>query len=128
MRRRLLLALLPLLFALLVALELPLAQTYAARLTQDLFIESIGDARRFADRADETMTSLAGYGPLADEVLRARTLRGRTVTIVDREREPIVPRVDPAADASDARRRDGARSSAGSPRGRRRRGRGAPSR
>ena len=95
MRRRLLLALLPLLFALLVALELPLAQTYAARLTQDLFIESVGDARRFADRADETMESLAGYGPLADEVLRARTLRGRTITIVDREREPIVPQVTP---------------------------------
>ena len=93
MRRRLLLALLPLLFVLLVALEVPLAQTHADRLTQDLFIESIGDARRFTARGDELMRGLAGRRQLADELLRERTTRKRTITIVDDQEDPVVPEV-----------------------------------
>ncbi len=90
MRRRLLLALLPLLTALLVALELPLVQNDAARRTQDLFITCVVDAQRFAARADETMRMLAGGGPLREELGEFRRLSGRTVTIVDREGEPAL--------------------------------------
>jgi signal transduction histidine kinase len=90
MRRRLLLALLPLLLALLAALEVPLAQSHAARLTQALFIDSIGDAQRFAGLADQTMHDVAGRGPLEQEVRHSAQLRNRTVTIVDQENEPVL--------------------------------------
>jgi signal transduction histidine kinase len=103
MRRRLLLALLPLLFVLLVALEVPLAQTYAARLTQDLFIESIGDARRFAARGDEAMQALAGRRQLAEELRTQRRIRGRTITIVDRDSALVVPEATPAIEPATAR-------------------------
>jgi signal transduction histidine kinase len=95
MRRRLLLALLPLLFVLLVALEVPLAQTYADRRTQELFIESIGDARALGAGADETMRRLAGRRALAARVRDERTLRGRTITIVDEDGDRLLPEVTP---------------------------------
>ena len=99
MRRRLLLALLPLLLALLAALEVPLAQSHAARLTQELFIESMGDAQRFAGLADQTMHDVAGRGPLEQEVRHSAQLRNRTVTIVDQENEPVLGHGDAASPA-----------------------------
>jgi hypothetical protein len=54
-RRRLLLVLVPLLVALLAALMVPLAQTYAARETQDLYIEHVGFAQRFAALAEPVL-------------------------------------------------------------------------
>lgn len=92
MRRRLLLALLPLLVALLAALEVPLAQTHAARLTQDQFIDAIGDAQRFAGLADQVLRNVAGRGLLDEEARNYARLRGRGVTIVDQENEFLLPR------------------------------------
>jgi signal transduction histidine kinase len=90
MRRRLLLALLPLLLALLAALEVPLTQSHAARLTQGLFIDSMSDAQRFAGLADQTIHDVAGHGPLEQEVRHAAQLRNLTVTIVDQDGESVL--------------------------------------
>lgn len=91
MRRRLLLVLLPLLTALLGALEVPLAQTYAAGLTQELFIKRIGDAQRFAERADPILRNrYAGLRGLEAELRRNKDLFGFTVTVVDRDKSVLV--------------------------------------
>ena len=86
MRRRLLLVLLPLLTALLAALEVPLAQTYGDRLTQDLFLKRSTDVERFAALADPILRSDSGHNTLQAE-LRTYTglLPGVTVTVFDND-------------------------------------------
>jgi signal transduction histidine kinase len=82
-RRRLLLVLLPLLTALLVALEVPLVQTHAASLTQELFIKRIHDAQRFAGRADPVLRNGYGLRALQAELTQYTDVSGVTVTIVN---------------------------------------------
>jgi signal transduction histidine kinase len=90
-RRRLLLVLLPLLTALLGALEVPVAQTYAAGLTQVLFINQIEDAQRFAAKADRLLRDdLPVQGALDAELRRHAETYGVEVTLVDRNEEVLI--------------------------------------
>jgi signal transduction histidine kinase len=99
-RRRLLLVLLPLLTALLGALEVQLAQTYAARLTQDEFIKRVGDAQRFAAKADRLFGNSreAGRRALKGELTQYKELYGVDVTVVDLDTNVLIRtgRVSPA--------------------------------
>ncbi len=90
MRRRLLLALLPLLAVLLAALEVPLAQSYADRLSQGLFIERLGDADRFAALADRTLRGGSTGRALQAEIQRYDELYGAEVAIVDADRRLVL--------------------------------------
>ena len=84
MRRRLLLALVPLLMLLLGALEVPLAQTYAARLTQDLFIEQVGIAQDFAADAEPVLRDITASRRFLRAKLEAeQRYHERAVQIVD---------------------------------------------
>ena len=91
MRRRLLLVLLPLLTALLVALEVPLAQTHAARLTQDRFIDGVVDAQRFAGLGDQVLRNVAGRGALDQEARNYARFAESRVAIVDQEVNLLLP-------------------------------------
>lgn len=91
MRRRLLLVLLPLLTALLAALMVPLAQMYAARHTQDLFIAHLGHAEQFAALAEPILRhdqELAAVG----HQLRAyaNVTPGVTVSIFNNNKTPVL--------------------------------------
>jgi signal transduction histidine kinase len=89
-RARLLVVLLPLLATLLAALGVPLAQSYAGNLTQELFIERLGDARRFATRADATLRGLSGMRPLESELRRTDELLDVAVAVIDAEGRVVV--------------------------------------
>jgi len=90
-RRRLLLVLLPLLTVLLGALEVPLAQTYAASLTQNLFNNQIEDAQRFAAKADRVLRDdLPIPGALKTELQRHTDTYGAKVTLVDVDEEVLL--------------------------------------
>ena len=90
MRRRLLLVLLPLLAGLLAALEVPLMQSHADRLSQRLFIERLGDADRFATLADRTLRGAGASRPLQAELRRYDELYGTEVGIVDADRRLVL--------------------------------------
>ena len=82
MRRRLLLVLLPLLTALLVALEVPLAQTYADGVTQDLAADRFGDAAAFVAPAERVLVDGTGRLTLAADIEHyTDSLPGSTVTV-----------------------------------------------
>jgi signal transduction histidine kinase len=90
MRRRLLLVLLPLLLGLLVALEVPLAQTYADRQSQRLFIERLGDADRFAGLANPVLRGGTGRRSLQAELRRYDELYGVQVAVFDADRDLVL--------------------------------------
>jgi signal transduction histidine kinase len=89
-RRRLLLLLLPLLAGLLAALDVPLAQSYADRLSQSLFIERLGDADRFATLADRALRGGSAGRALQAELRRYDELYGAEVAIVDADRQLVL--------------------------------------
>jgi len=81
-----LLVLLPLLTALLAALEIPLAQSYADGLTQELVRTRKVDAERFAALAEPILRTDVGVAPLLDDLRRyPETHPGATATIFDQD-------------------------------------------
>lgn len=105
MRRRLLFTYLSLLACVLVALEAPLAYTYAARETQRMFIDRLNDAARFASLAEPALRT-GETVTLQAEVERYHALYGIDVAVVDRDSRVVVssgPHV--TLDSEDARRR-----------------------
>jgi len=90
MRRRLLAVLLPLLTALLAALEVPLAQTHAARLTQNLFIEHIAYAEQFAALAEPLLRTGSGRATVEHDLRTYSDITGVTVTVFDNNRRPVL--------------------------------------
>jgi len=94
MRRRLLLVLLPLLTAMLAALMVPLAQMYAARQTQDLFVAYLGHAEVYSALAEPILRKNRALAAVEHQ-LRAKimvTTPGVTVSVFDSNRT-TVPRV-----------------------------------
>lgn len=86
MRRRLLLVLLPLLTALLVALEVPLAQTYADGVTQDLAAERLGDAAALVAPAQRVLLDGTGRRTLAAAIAYyTDSLPDATVTVFEND-------------------------------------------
>ena len=82
MRRRLLALLLVLLAGLLGALMTPLAQSYAARQSQELFITRLNDTFRFAVLAETALRS-GRYRAMEAEMRRYDELYGVAVVVVD---------------------------------------------
>ena len=62
MRNRLLLVLLPLLALLLIALETLLAQSYASRLTQELYFQRLLDVENLAARVEPVLRDQTAGG------------------------------------------------------------------
>lgn len=90
MRRRLLLVLLPLLTMLLVALEVPLAQMYAAGETQDLFIEHLADAQRYTARVEPFLRDKRQRDAVPHALRTYADVRGVSATVFDTEGTPAL--------------------------------------
>ncbi len=90
MRRRLLLVLMPLLTVLLGALMVPLAQMYAARLTQDLFIYHLPRAADYAALAEPILRNNREL-PAVEHRLRTFSVvtPGVVVNVFDNDRNPV---------------------------------------
>ena len=105
MRRRLLLVLLPLLTALLTALEVPLMQAYADGLTQELYAEHLAEAEDFAVFADPVLRSDRGGESLRQEIRAYIAVSpGVAVSIYDNEEARVVTAGAPPSPASAAAR------------------------
>lgn len=104
MRRRLLLVLLPLLTALLAALEIPLAQTHAARLTEDLFVEHVAYAEQFAALAEPILRSNVGRAVVEHDLRTYSEITGVTVTVFNNNRESVLHFGAPASKVTAAAR------------------------
>ena len=103
MRRRLLLVLLPLLTALLAALEVPLAQTYADRLTQEMFRERSVDAESFVAQAQRALAGGSGRQTLAADIQNYEDfIPGATVTVFGNDRGTHPPSRRPSRRALQA--------------------------
>jgi signal transduction histidine kinase len=90
MRRRLLFVLLPLLTALLAALEGQLAQTYAVGRTQQLLIREMRQAETYAVRAETFVRNGAGRATLADELRAYADLHDVTVAVFDNDGDALL--------------------------------------
>jgi len=99
MRRRLMLVLLPLLAALLGALCVILAQTYADRLTQELFLKRSAAAESFAAAADPVLRTGLRFPALAAEIdnYTRAVVPGATVRVYDSDKNPVYPRTTRAS-------------------------------
>ncbi|HWC26459.1 MAG TPA: HAMP domain-containing sensor histidine kinase [Solirubrobacteraceae bacterium] len=103
MRRRLLLVLLPLLTALLVALEVPLMQAYADRQTLDLFAEQLAEAEEFADGAEPFLRDGTEKESLRSEVRTfTKVTPGATLSVFNNEGHRVLPDVSSASPATEA--------------------------
>ena len=105
MRRRLLLVLLPLLTALLAALEVPLMHAYADGLTQDLFAEHLAEAEDFAVFADPVLRrdSDSANARLMQEIRTYIDVTpGATVSVYNDEQMRVLMEGAPPSGASDA--------------------------
>ena len=104
MRRRLLLVLLPLLTALLAALMVPLAQTYAERQTEELFSDESAEAERYADDANRVLINgSAGLTLAAALDNYAKVRPGVSVAVYRSNRQPIYTQGRPSSRAEAAR-------------------------
>ena len=90
MRRRLLVVLLPLLTALLAALEVPLAQTYAGDLTQRLFIAQLGEAEHYAGLVEPYLRSKRGRAAIDHDLRQLTRLTGVTVTVFNSNKQSVL--------------------------------------
>jgi signal transduction histidine kinase len=90
MRRRLLVLLVPLLTALLVALEVSLTQTHAADLTLNLFIKRTGQAERYAAGAEQFLRSGQGRPTIARDLRNYAELKGVKVTVFNNEKQAVL--------------------------------------
>lgn len=104
MRRRLLFTYLSLLACVLVALEAPLAVTFAARETQTVFIDRLNDAARFASLAEPAMRT-GETVTLQAELERYHELYGIDVAVVDRDERVVADSGTDVLDSADARQR-----------------------
>ncbi len=84
MRRRLLLTYLSLLTGVLLALEVPLAVTFAARETQAVFIDRLNDTARFASLAEPALRT-GQTVTLRAELVQYDQLYGIGTAVVDRD-------------------------------------------
>jgi len=105
MRRRLLFVLVPLLAALLGALTVILAQTYADSLTQGLFIRRSAETEDFAAFAEPVLRTGTGSRGLAAALDSYTTdvVPGATVAVYNNDRELIYSNGPPPARALRAR-------------------------
>jgi signal transduction histidine kinase len=106
MRRRLLVVLLPLLTALLAALEVPLAQTYAVRRTQELLIQETGQAETYAVRAELFLQTGKGRATIEHELRIYADIKGVTVTVFNNNRQRVLQFPAGKLSASTRRARD----------------------